>query len=158
MAYIDQTQTKREIDDVIRGNTVSNVAPTKVSDDVQLVLNVNPKDYRRTTVIASSTSTGTIATASLTKKTYITAFSIDGTTITAGSSNIRLTVTPKGSTSTIIGQISCQPTALIDSVSAHDNTTLNSPMELEPGSLITVSSAGTWAGRYTFVFGYEVEL
>lgn len=51
MAYIDQSQTKREIDDAIRGNTTSNLAPTKVSDDVQLVLNVNPKDYRRCNIV-----------------------------------------------------------------------------------------------------------
>ena len=76
MAYIDQTQTKKEIEDAIRGNSVSNLAPTRVPDDVQLVLNVNPKDYRvanfHATANRSVTGATTVATFSAVKRTFIT--------------------------------------------------------------------------------------
>jgi hypothetical protein len=76
MAYIDNTQTKIEMNDAMRGNSVSNIAPTKIADTVQPVININPKDYRKTNLLKQTTKTNTgtsaIFTTDAIKETYIT--------------------------------------------------------------------------------------
>ena len=75
MAYIDNTDTKKEMNDAMRGNAVSNIAPTKINDSVQPVININPKDYRRCNIIkrasALNSTSATIYTTPTDKDFYL---------------------------------------------------------------------------------------
>jgi hypothetical protein len=159
MAYIDQTQTKKEIEDAIRGNSVSNIAPTKVNDDVQLVLNVNPKDYRRVNVVKSATS-GTIYTTPSTKEFYLTGAYLSAQSTTVGSNWFRLAVTPfSENTSTIIAQVPVEVTVAISGASEEVYLDFSScPIRLANSSNIATSTGGTLSVSRCCIFGYTVEL
>jgi hypothetical protein len=59
MAYIDNSDLKKEINDAIRGNSVSNIAPSVVGQQVIPVFETNPKLLKEVTVYSlTSSSTG----------------------------------------------------------------------------------------------------
>jgi hypothetical protein len=99
MAYIDNTDTKKEMNDAMRGNSVSNLAPTRIADTVQPVININPKDYRRLNIVKRQTAinatSGTIYTTPADKDFYVTSASltmIKDVTSTSVSSTISCTI------------------------------------------------------------------
>lgn len=157
MAYIDNTQTKKEIEDAIRGNSVSNLAPTDVSKDVQLVLNVNPKDYRILNIVKRQAS-GTIYTTPANKKFFLSGFNISFSSTAAGDNTLALTGFIKGDTSTtIIGRGVVKNTALIDAGNAHLSQSFERPIEMEPNTVIAASASGTVTSGNVTIFGYTVE-
>jgi len=75
MVYIDNSETQREMNDAIRGNSVTNVAPVKVNDFIQPVININPKDYRRNfikTLTKGTSGSNDILAANPNKDVYVT--------------------------------------------------------------------------------------
>lgn len=160
MAYIDNTQTKREIDDAIRGNSVTNLAPTKVSDNVQLVLNVNPKDYKNSEIVLSNTcvnsTSSTIYTTPTDRDFYLTSaqlsmikdagalstYSAINCTIN-GDANVRL-----------IRVIGLATTAQTESLSI----SFPAPVKVDRGTAITVinSNAGANVSASGLIAGYLI--
>ena len=158
MAYIDNTQTKKEIEDAIRGNSVSNLAPSKVSDNVQLVCNVNPKDYRRCNIIKTATSATTIYTTPTDKDFYISGSMLSISTTAAGTNVASINIVPFGESVAIpINSARIFNTATVDGDHAEVYTPFSIPILLARGSTITSTSSGTiGSGRYTII-GYTVE-
>jgi len=77
MAYIDNSETKKELNDAIRGNCVSNIATNKLSDTIVPVIDINPKLLRRSNVVKSgvltNATTSTIYTVPSDKEFYLVA-------------------------------------------------------------------------------------
>jgi len=159
MAYIDQTQTKKEIEDAIRGNSVSNVAPTAVPNDVQLVLDVNPKNYRRINIVRRAIGAGTIYTTPNNKDFFLvsTHITMDSTSA-ASASACTIQVIPEGETTAIIiNGVYGKTTALVDSVNGVSNLSFPIPMKLARNTAITANSTNATDREY-IIFGYTVEL
>lgn len=62
MAYIDNSETIKNLNDSIRGNAVSNLAPTQLSKEVMPVIDINPNTNKKNNIVrgASSANTGSI--------------------------------------------------------------------------------------------------
>jgi len=158
MAYIDQTQTKKEIEDAIRGNSVSNIAPTKVSDNVQLVLNVNPKDYRRVNVIKRVSAAGTVYTTPLDKDFFYVGSSMTGDLTTASTAvGMTMSIFPKGEASVVVNASNFRTTAILDTAYSVSTVMLPNAILLERGTAIVFSASNT-TSRSATIFGYTVEL
>jgi hypothetical protein len=164
MAYIDQTQTKKEIEDAIRGNSVSNVAPSKVSDDVQLVLNVNPKDYRRCNIvkgaIKSSTGNLTVYTIPADKDFFLTSISagfIKDAANDMATGDIYFSCVIDGS----ITQLIRFPILTLTAQNAHTSLNLTTPIKIDRNSSIIISAVGGYTAglmvRSCSITGYTVE-
>ncbi len=158
MAYIDNTQTKKEIEDAIRGNSVSNLAPSKVIDSIQPVINVNPKDYRRVNIIKSTAVAGTVYTTPSNKDFYLTNTHLSASTNQASQTGtVSISVLPKGETSTIIiNAIRLLTTVILDSDHSEIFESFERPILLERNSTITLAITNTTAAR-AIIFGYEVD-
>jgi len=153
MAYIDNTQTKREIDDAIRGNSVSNVAPGQVSNDVQLVCDVNPKNYRKINVVksgqASNSTATTLYTTPIDKDFFLTNAAISvNKDITATSIESAIVLTLEDGTSTSIlniGGITLTPQSQCMSIS------FNNAVKLKRNSTIVIINSSNVANILTKV-------
>lgn len=157
MAYIDNTQTKKEIEDAIRGNSVSNLAPSKVSDNVQLVCNVNPKDYRRVNIVARQGGSGTVYTTPTDKEFYLTDTHLAGTVSAASTSATQtITITPLGQAAVICNSLYLRTLITNDATSGVSNFSFSKPILLARGSAITYAQANCNA-QDCVIFGYTVE-
>ncbi len=154
MAYIDNTQTKREIDDAIRGNSVSNLAPSSLAGQVVPVINVNPKDYQVANVVIRGT--GTVYTVATTGRFYLTGFNISGTSTTVGDNAYFVTVTPLGGSPQLLARIPLTVTADITVANGTISHDLRNPILLQPGSTITGSASGTIINQSISIFGYNL--
>lgn len=161
MAYIDNSDTKKEMNDAMRGNSVSNIAPTKIADIVQPVININPKDYRRCNIVrsnnAANNTSATIYTTPLDKDFYLVSsslFVIKDITATSTSSDIRVVV--EGVTNSIIAisGITLTPQANGQTIS------FSSPIKIDRGTNITVINSTNVANIKASgtIIGYTVEL
>jgi len=156
MAYIDKNDTKIEINDAIRGNSVSNLAPSKVNDSVQLVCNVNPKDYRRCNIVRRASNNATIYTAPTDKDFYLCGTHISGTSSAVSNNGIQIAIVPKGDATVIINRITQTPTAVTDALTSVSNQDFSFPILLERGSTIAVTFTTMVAGNVS-IYGYTVE-
>ena len=157
MAYIDNSETKKEMNDAIRGNSVSNIAPTKINDSVQPVININPKDYRRVNIVKRVGTAATVYTTPTDKDFYLVAFNISAGSLTAGTNTWNLSATIDGdSSATALAYIYLEITA---GTSSQDSTSQNFkyPIKIARGTNITTSGAGTFSGRSCTIYGYTVE-
>lgn len=162
MAYIDNSETKKEINDAIRGNAVSNLAPTKVNDSVQPVININPKDYRRCNIVKVGSATNanaTIYTTPTDKDFYLVGACISRIKDAASDetfSSIALTIDGDTSSTNILRLSGITLTA--DSKELSSDFTC--PIRLKRGSTITLARTASTAGVLTYsatIWGYTVE-
>lgn len=162
MAYIDNTETKIEFNDAIRGNAVSNTPTNKVGDTVQPVINVNPKDYRVINIckraIINNATTGTVYTTPTNKDFYLCGvqMSLDKDN-TATSTSFRTDITINGET-IAGGAMSIVAIALTaeqrDTFIAYPR-----PIKIDRGTNITINS-GTNVANFILscvIWGYTVE-
>jgi hypothetical protein len=158
MAYIDNTQTKVEMNDAMRGNSVSNIAPTRISDVIQPVININPKDYRRINIVKSRTNAGTVYTTPTDKDFYLAAIFIGGSSITAGANAATISAIIEGDTSsTALASLKLSNTVVIDATSGNIPMTFPLPIKLAKGSAISSATGGTFAAVTFSIYGYTVE-
>lgn len=162
MAYIDNTDTKKEINDAIRGNAVSNLAPTMVNNSIQPVINVNPKDYRRCNIIkrnsASNSTSATVYTTPADKDFFLSAATLTVCKDATSTSTLStLTIVPNTETSAV---------QLLDiaslTLTAQDGTisiTLPNPIQLARNSAINVTNTTNVANirADATIIGYTVE-
>ena len=157
MAYIDNTDTKKEMNDAMRGNAVSNIAPTKIIDSVQPVININPKDYRRCNIIKSTSSAGTVYTTPADKDFYLTGVFFSGSNKTASQDSVvSVAFVPKGATSLTVLSLTYSTTAILDTNHANDNVVFPFPILLERSSSLILTSTNNATQRLS-IFGYTVE-
>ena len=160
MAYIDNTDTKKEINDAIRGNAVSNLAPTKVIDSVQPVININPKDYRRCNIVrrnnAANATSATIYTTPADKDFYLVGVSLavikDATSTSTYSS---LDVTIGGARYEIL----YIPEITLTAQTAQETISFSQPILVDRNTTIRVLN-GTNVANITAtgsIIGYTVE-
>jgi hypothetical protein len=154
MAYIDNSETKRELNDAIRGNAVSNVPSNQLSNFVQPVINVNPKDYQITNIISARASTGVHFLSSATEKTYITGVMLSGSSETVGNNYATVLVTPFGGTSTTVCAIHCLVNAGLTSQNDSIFVQFRDPILIQPSTNISLSVTGTLTAVRSTVFGY----
>lgn len=160
MAYIDNSETKKELNDAIRGNAVSNIAPTQLANQVIPVINVNPKDYRicninKTTVATNSTS-AVIYTTPADKDFFITACSltvIKDATSTSTLSRIKLTI--DGAEASILPITTLTLTAQDSAFSI----SFPNPIKIDRDSIISITNSTNVANISTraSIHGYTVE-
>ena len=157
MAYIDNTDTKKEMNDAMRGNAVSNVAPTKIIDSVQPVININPKDYRRVNIVKSSTSTS-IYTTPLDKDFFLVGWFLNATNKTASQdTSVTITAFPKGETSSVVlSACNFSTSAIKDVAESNIGLMLPNPILIERNTAIAVARTNAATTRAT-IFGYTVE-
>jgi hypothetical protein len=158
MAYIDNSDTKKEINDAIRGNAVSNIAPTQLANQVIPVLDVNPKNFRIINVIKGNSAAGTLYTTPTDQDFFLCALTLSASNKTASQDTIAsITCFPKGETTarTLI-QVNFSTSALIDVNHDSLSLTFEQPILLERGSIIslTATNAQTYRG---VAFGYVVD-
>ena len=159
MAYIDNTDTKKEMNDAMRGNAVSNIAPTKINDSVQPVININPKDYRRINILKTAATETTIYTTPTDKDFYLHGTYISAASGAAGNNAARISVIIDGDTAaTIINVVNMRLTAAIDGQNGVSNQDFVKPIKLARNSAITSSKSGTLTAAQYTIIGYTVEL
>ena len=163
MAYIDNTDTKKEMNDAMRGNAVSNIAPTKINDSVQPVININPKDYRRCNIVRGQTlgtsgTTTAIYTTPSDKDFYLCNYSlsiIKDATCDIASGAITASITVDGA-SRIIAGIAVLTTTAQNSVIT---VSFNSPIRLDRNTSVSLTGTFTVGSlqRTHSIVGYTVE-
>ena len=128
----------------MRGNSVSNVAPTKINDTIQPVININPKDYRRINILVERTSNGSIYTTPNDRDFFLVGGLLSSELNGAGSATSRVTVILKGQTSaTTFMRVNLRATALNDKDSQTIVNNLSLPILLERGSAIALANVST---------------
>lgn len=160
MVYIDNTQTKKEIEDAIRGNSVSNLAPTKVSDTVQLVLPINPKDYRRVNIVktglATNATSATIYTTPTDKDFFLTSLALSIIKdVTSTSLRTDIAVVIDGAAQNLLSICSLTLTAQAQNIAQ----SYHAPIKIDRGTNITVSNTTNVANitARANLTGYTVE-
>lgn len=160
MVYIDNTQTKREIDDAIRGNSVSNVAPSQVNNSIQPVININPKDYRKinicTSITRTSGGTTTLITSDANKDTFLTnVYAVWNMDVATAITTHRIRFTQDGATKDIFfpntNLVVCSGGISIDFLY---------PIKIDRNTAVTFVVTST-AGNYSCtggIAGYSVEV
>jgi hypothetical protein len=160
MAYIDNSETLKELNEAIRGNVVSNIAPNGVNNSIQPVINVNPKDYRRCNIVKSGTTihstTTTIYTTPTDKDLFICSAFIS-VIKDVGSTSIltRLRASVDGVVSDILN-ISTLTTTIQNS---NNSISFPNPIKIDRGTAITLTNSANVAnvsasGGFS---GYTVE-
>lgn len=163
MAYIDNSDTQEELNDAIRGNTISNICPKTISGQVIPVININPKDYRVVNIVkdVNTTASGavTLYTTPADKDFFLTSvtFSVvkDAACSHAGASRLRLAATINGETVGIAGVALLNLTAENKTVGYGYST----PIKIDRGTALQ-SGLTFIAGNYSLYMslqGYTVE-
>lgn len=159
MAYIDNSETKKELDEAIRGNAQTNLSPSNVAGQVIPVININPKHSRRCNITRATSATGssgTIYTAPTDKDFFIVACSLSVCKdVTATSTNSDINVTIDGATNPILSIAGLTLTAQSESVSL----CFNSPIKIDRGTSVTISNTTNVANIRTrgTITGYTTE-
>lgn len=156
MAYIDNSETTRELDEAIRGNANTNQIPTNIAGQVVPVINVNPKDYRRANIVG--VGTGTLYTIPANKRFFLTNISLAVSSTTPGTNVGAISITPKGQLAQAGIYAIAEVPAAGGTASQVATINLSFPIELEPGSAIATSAtAGTTSRRGT-IYGFTTEV
>jgi hypothetical protein len=151
MAYIDNSETKRELDEAIRGNAQTNISPASIANQVVPVININPKEYLNINVISRRTSAGTIITTNTIKDTYLMAVQLSAELNGAGTGEARISATPRGQASSSIYAHNLRATIATDADSQSGSITFPKGILLEKGSTITLTLSVTTASAIVFL-------
>ena len=162
MAYIDNSETKKEINDAIRGNAVSNIAPSQLANQVIPVIDVNPKHSRRVNIVknqnALNSTSGTIYTTPSDKDFYLVGCEISVLKdATATSTNSAINAVIKGDSSSTIVAIIRGLTLTAQENSVSNN--FGNGVLLERGTNITITNTTNVANISAsgIIWGYTVE-
>lgn len=167
MAYIDNTETARELVEAIRGNANTNLPPRQVNNSIQPVIDINPKQFRRSNIcvgtIATANSDTTLLTTDSTKEFFLTSASLSGckdaTCDIPTGQWAMITAFPEGQTSSraILGLSGITLTAQNQSITQ----TFATPLKLARGTVISGSRGGAFTVgnnvRHFTIQGYYVE-
>jgi hypothetical protein len=160
MAYIDNSETKKEINDAIRGNAVSNIAPTQLANQVIPVIDVNPKNLRRCNIVragvASNAISGTIYNTPADKDFFLCSSTISLTKdATSTSTSSRMNVIIDGATQ-VINRIDGFTLTAQQQTS---NITFSTPIRIDRNTSITVTNTTNVANVTNggTITGYTVE-
>jgi len=133
--------------------------PRELSKNIQLVYGVNPPIRIRTLDSTASDSTSsTILTTSTTKRTFLVGVQITTAKDVVSTSIISaILATPIGDSSRTILATRYEPVTAGSNIMAQN--TFNSPMELEPGTTVTVINGTAIASIDTsgLIFFYETD-
>lgn len=162
MAYIDNSETAKELIEAIRGNANTNLPPKQIANQVIPVIDINPKHSRRVNIVKrtsrSTTGGSTSYTTPTDKDFYLVGASLSYSCSAACDSNTyTVGATISGdTTATNILELRKETLTLRDD---YANIMLNYPILLARGTNITVNqtfTAGTSSVAST-IFGYTVE-
>lgn len=160
MAYIDNSDTKKALNDAIRGNAVSNVAPNQVVNSVQPVIDVHPNHNRVCNIVKSNagTSTGatTIYTTPIDKDFYLVGvFASITKDATCDNTEAVVNIIIDGSSNSIMRMGSQTLTAESKTASM----VFPIPVKIDRNTVITITATKT-AGNFSkagSIVGYTVE-
>ena len=153
MVYIDNTQTKKEMEDAVRGNSVTNIAPTKVNDFIQPVININPKDYRRVNIVRSRATAGAIYTTPVDKDFFLTSSFLSVAKVAADTgTDASVTCTIDGASQTLTTVSGVTLTLNFANLARE----FNPPIKIDRNTAIT-SVAGNITRCGSGICGYTVE-
>ena len=163
MAYIDNSDTKKEINDAIRGNAVSNLAPTQLANQVIPVIDVNPKALRRSNIARTASTSGastTIYTTPADKDFFLVganfSFIKDATSDIATNAALQLRCIIDGLTTAILNHAVITLTAQSGNISI----SFPFPLKIDRNTAISLFRASTTAGVTVIagsIVGYTVE-
>jgi len=161
MAYIDNTQTKKEAEECIRGNSVSNVVPTRISEDVQMVLDINPNHNRICNIVRGGTSNTSSSTASIyttpaDKDFYLTsAHYVFQKNVTSDNTACTLIASVDGADQVLLSL----PSITLTATQMEAGITYSNPIKLTRNTTIRMSASFTVGAliRGANITGYTVE-
>lgn len=142
MAYIDNSETARELDEAIRGNAQTNLAPKQIAGQVVPVIDVNPKSLRRVNRVISGTVAGTIGTTSANKKTFLVGATLSGSGTATATPRISAFLEGQTTAVDLVG-IDIRVSALIDVANSSQSFMLPFPALLAKNTAIALTGAAT---------------
>lgn len=163
MPQIQNSSTIKEIRSISGSSIAEGFAQRVNGNEVQLVANVNPKDYRVTNICATATATATgsfgIYATSATKLTYITGFHLslikDATCdMTTGFYNLNVQI------NNVAKYLVRIPVIALTAQQITVSLTLANPLLIDKNYTITADNGAYTVGvavRSATVFGFEVE-
>ena len=164
MAYIDNTETNRELNEAIRGNANTNIAPQSISGQVMPVIDINPKNYRRANICKEGSTTGTsytIYTTPTDRDFYLTTiqftYTKNATADLATNDTLGISLKVNGATQYPIYFSTLTLTAQSDSIAI----TFATPLKIDRGSVIQLVRGAITAGNVVMsgsITGYTVDL
>jgi len=162
MAYIDNSETKRELDEAIRGNANTNLSPTSLANQVVPVININPKANRRANIVRNinltASGAGTIYTIPSDKDFFLCSIGVGlvkDVACDVATGRVVVVAVIDGATVQILGIPTITLTAQQSDVAINFST----PIKLDRGTQISIT--GTYAAgvmsRNAYVSGFTVE-
>lgn len=162
MPNIQNTSTIKEIR-TAGGLSISEGFPTRLADSVLPVINVNPKDYRRTSLLLQERGVAsgnvTVVTTHATRYTFINSITLSfvkDATCDAASTQIDVVAVVDGVTVVLIVNALLTLTAQTSALSL----SFVNPIRLDRASAITIRTPTYTAGNFircATLSGYEVE-
>jgi len=162
MAYIDNSETAKELNDAIRGNANTNLPPKILANQIIPVIDINPKHGRRANIVAGTVKTTsgsqTVYTTPANKDFYLTTVSyalIKDVACDMATGFSTITCTVDGASSNLI----VQPIITLTAQNQVITISFPNPIKVDRNTLI--SFGGTYAAgvcvRSASITGYTVE-
>lgn len=152
MVYVNNNETIKELNDAIKGDFVSNIAPKSINNSVQPVININPKDYKIINIVKSNTS-GTIYATPTNKDFYLRGITLSGSSITAGLCRININANVQDMGAVDLLQLALQVSAAVPAASDTQIIIYPIPLKITRNTNIAFTSAGTVEHSQACIFG-----
>ena len=154
MAYIDNSETAKELAEAIRGNANTNLPPKILNNSIQPVININPKDYRRCITRHTATAGGTIYTTPSDRDFFLVGASVSAgsqESTAAGSVSVQYT-DEDGATQIFIKADTPATIATVELINTN-NISLTYPVKVKRGTNITMPVTSCQIKSAT-IYGY----
>jgi hypothetical protein len=132
---------------------ISQGLPKNLLTDIRPVLDLSPRANRVINFFADAIATGTVATTSTTKDTYITNINVSGAKVVGDSGTALFPVVTVGGTTKVLFRLA---SITLTQDFQHAEVAFNPPIKLDRGKPITLSATGAWTLATMHVQGYEV--
>jgi len=142
MAKVERGEVIQEVIRKLRLNSGLETTPSIVEDKIRAVIDVEPKPMVNTTTgTASDATTATILTTSTSRRSFLTYCSLSvAKSVLATSLFSDIAVFPRGKASSTVLRIRYEP---VTAGEFTNSINFDTPIELEPGTIVTVTNTTT---------------